>query len=62
MDFRHENDASKDPQFRELYGYASWNTYHGVCWFDLLPAEEEALVRSFPGVDGKEGKNSEYCD
>jgi|GEM_PF-2759338 len=60
-DLRQTNQASQDPQFRELYGYAPWNTYYGVCWFDLLPQEEETRVRSFPGGDGKEGKNSEYC-
>ncbi|MBI4093902.1 hypothetical protein HY417_02975 [Candidatus Kaiserbacteria bacterium] len=60
-DLRQENVASKDPRFRALYGYAPWNTYYGVCWFDLLPPEEEAIVRSFPGGDWKEGKNSEYC-
>ncbi len=60
-DLRDVNAASKEPRFRSLYGYAPWNTYYGVCWLDLLPPEQEAIVRSFPGGDYKEGKNSEYC-
>ena len=60
-DLRETNASSKDPRFRSLYGYAPWNTYYGVCWLDLLPPEQESIVRSFPGGDYKEGKNSEYC-
>lgn len=60
-DLRSTNAASADPRFRSLYGYAPWNTYYGVCWFDLLPPEQETIVRSFPGGDYREGKNSEYC-
>ncbi len=60
-DLRQTNAASKDTRFQSLYGYAPWNTYYGVCWLDLLPPEQESIVRSFPGGDGKQGKNSEYC-
>lgn len=60
-DLRQTNAASKDPRFQSLYGYAPWNTYYGVCWLDLLPPEQESIVRSFPGGDYKEGKHSEYC-
>lgn len=60
-DLRKRNAASKDPRFQELYGYAPWNTYYGVCWLDLLPPEQQAVLRPLPGVDGKQGKNSEYC-
>lgn len=60
-DYRQPNAASKDSRFRELYGSAPWNTYYGVCWLDHLPPEQESIVRSFPGGDGKQGKNSEYC-
>ena len=60
-DLRETNASSKDPRFQSLYGYAPWNTYYGVCWLDLLPPEQESVVRSFPGGDYREGKNSEYC-
>lgn len=60
-DYRQPNSASKDPRFRELYGYAPWNTYYGVCWLDLLPVDQKMLLKSLPGGDGKQGKNSEYC-
>lgn len=60
-DYRQPNAASKDPRFRELYGYAPWNTYYGVCWLDILPPNQQTVLKSLPGVDGKQGKNSEYC-
>lgn len=61
LDYRQPNAASNDPRFRELYGYAPWNTYYGVCWLDLLPADQKVILKNLPGVDGKQGKNSEYC-
>lgn len=60
-DYRQRNAASNDPRFRELYGSAPWNTYYGVCWLDLLPPDQQAILKSLPGGDGKQGKNSEYC-
>lgn len=60
-DYRQRNAASNDPQFRELYGYAPWNTYYGVCWLDLLPPDQRAVLKGLPGGDGKQGKNSAYC-
>ncbi len=43
--------AAHDPQ---LAGRA-------VCWFDLLPADAEAIVRSLPAGDPESGKKSDYC-
>ncbi len=60
-DYRRRNSASEDQRFRELYGYAPWNTYYGVCWLDLLPPDQQAVLKALPGGDGKQGKNSEYC-
>lgn len=61
-DYRQPNAASQDPRFRELYGSSPWNTYYGVCWLDLLPPDQQAVLRPLPGVDGKQGKSSEYCE
>lgn len=61
VDYRQPNAASKDPRFRELYGYAPWKTYYGVCWLDLLPDDQKTALKALPGGDGKQGKNSEYC-
>ena len=60
-DLRRKNTASEDPRFRELYGYAPWNTYYGVCWLDLLPPDQQVVLKSLPGGDYRQGKNSEYC-
>lgn len=61
-DYRQENEVSKNERFRDLYGAHPWNTYYGVCWIDLLPADQKPIVKSFPGVDMKSGKYSEYCE
>ena len=34
---------------------------YGVCWFDLLNAEDEATVRALPAGDSTSGAYSEYC-
>ena len=60
-DLRRKNTASEDPRFRELYGYAPWNTYYGVCWLDLLPPDQQVVLKSLPGGDYRQRKNSEYC-
>lgn len=34
---------------------------HAVCWFDLLPAADEAKVRALPAADPASGTKSDYC-
>lgn len=61
-DLRQENEASKDPAFREAYTASdAEQAFNAICWFDYLPPEQESVVRSLPAGDGKEGKNSAYC-
>ncbi|MEK6968489.1 MAG: hypothetical protein AABX51_07730 [Nanoarchaeota archaeon] len=60
-DLRKENDASKDPQFREAHKDEISQAYYAFCWFDYLPSEQENIVRGLPAADGKSGKNSDYC-
>lgn len=60
-DLRKENDASKDSSYREIHKDLAWAAFHALCWLDYLPGNEQAIVKSLPGADGKSGKNSDYC-
>ncbi|MDP2684355.1 MAG: hypothetical protein Q8P20_04815 [bacterium] len=52
-DLRQKNGVNID-QFDSLAEY-------GICWFDLLPTEDETIVRSLPAGDSTSGANSKYC-
>lgn len=58
-DMRNKNEASKDPAWAAAHDFP--NARHGVCWFDLLSADEEAKVRALPASDGDNGKTSDFC-
>jgi len=60
-DLRNENEASKDPNFRELHKDEPEQAYHALCWLDYLPADQQSIVKSLPAADGISGKNSDYC-
>lgn len=54
-----KNQASKD---------AKWAASHdpqlatsAVCWFNLLPANAQTIVKSLPAGDPASGKSSDYC-
>lgn len=34
---------------------------YAVCWFDLLPADDAAMVKSLPSADSKSGTQSTLC-
>lgn len=58
-DLRSKNSASEDPLWAaEHPGQQAQN---GICWFNLLSPEDEALVRSLPPTDGVSGSMSDYC-
>ena len=58
-DLRSKNSASQDPTWAAKH--PNDQEQHGVCWFDLLSPEDEALVRSLPPADGVSGSTSDYC-
>lgn len=58
-DMRTKNESSKDGAWAAAHPYA--NEQYAVCWFDFLPAADEATVRALPSADGNSGKNSDYC-
>ena len=59
-DLRHTNDASKVAAFQNKVGSMKELSYFGVCWLDMLPANDASFVRNLPG-SGTEGTSSDYC-
>lgn len=60
-DYRSRNEASKDSTYQAAHGQFSASTYYGVCWFDMLPGNDAAQVKSLPSRDQAMGKTSDYC-
>lgn len=59
-DARQKNDASEKDGFEEYEDFSQ--APYALCWLELLPEPDRTIVLKLPGADGKEGKNSEYCD
>lgn len=59
-DLRQPNAASQNESFATRHGAYREQTFYGICWFDLLPADIAQKIRSFP-ASGTEGNTSDYC-
>lgn len=60
-DYRQENEASKSTSYKSAHESEKELAWHAVCWFDWLPASDEAKVRALPAGDPTSGKTSDYC-
>jgi hypothetical protein len=58
-DLRQENEASKDTTFQTEHTNDKGQAWHGVCWFDLLSAQDETIVKGLPATSP--GSESDYC-
>lgn len=58
-DLRQENEASKNPTFQAAHANDRDQAWHGVCWFDLLSAENKTIVKGLPATSP--GSQSDYC-
>ncbi|MEX1052154.1 MAG: hypothetical protein WEC83_02065 [Patescibacteria group bacterium] len=56
-----QNKASQDPAWAALHADEKDQAYYAVCWFDLLPEADAAIVKALPAGDGAAGKTSDYC-
>lgn len=59
-DLRAPNEQSKNPAYAGEHKEIMHYDYYGVCWFDLLPKADAAIVKGLP-AGGNEGKVSDYC-
>lgn len=56
-----KNEASANESWAKLHEQEKDQAWYGVCWFDLLPATDAAIVKSLPSGDSASGKTSDYC-
>lgn len=59
FDLRQPNDRSRDPVWAASHDPEL--ARHAICWFELLPAEDAARVRSLPPGDPRAGRTSDFC-
>lgn len=59
-DRRNQNEASRNPAWAAQHANEKDYAYYAVCWFDLLPSADAAIVKALPG-SGIEAKTSDYC-
>jgi hypothetical protein len=58
-DLRQRNKASEEPSW--LQEHSGDQAPYAVCWLDIIPAEDSMKVKSLPGADSSNGKQSDYC-
>ncbi|QQG39659.1 MAG: hypothetical protein HYS81_04800 [Candidatus Aenigmatarchaeota archaeon] len=58
-DLRQRNEASQDPAWAAERG--GEHASYALCWFELLPPDDEQAVRALPPADGTMGTTSDYC-
>ena len=58
-DVRKKNEASQDSEWAALRG--GEHASYALCWFELLPPEDEQKIRALPPADGTSGTQSDYC-
>ncbi len=60
-DLRQPNEASKNASFVSKHQNELSQAGFAVCWFDMLPSKDAAIVKSLPAADQASGKTSDYC-
>lgn len=60
-DLRQPNQASQRAEFQSRHQDDKEISWYAICWFDMLPAEDAARVKSLPSADSASGKTSDYC-
>lgn len=61
-DLRQPNEKSRDKIWSDQHQSQKEYDYFGICWFDLLPANDASTVKSLPAGDSTSGKTSDYCE
>ncbi len=63
-DLRQRNAASKTLLYKTDSGRINdkEQSFYAVCWFDLLPDRERAIINSLPPRAGQRENTSDYCN
>lgn len=60
-DLRQRNKAAQDSAYVSLHQSEASQAAYALCWFDMLPSSDSAIVKSLPAADQQNGKKSDYC-
>lgn len=60
-DLRQKNGVTPNPAWADAFAQDKEYAPYGICWFDLLPDADAAIVKTLPAGDGQSGKTSDYC-
>jgi hypothetical protein len=63
-DLRQRNEASKTDLYKtdQLRISDKEQSFYAVCWFDLLPTAQKAIVKGLPQRGGEAQGGSDYCN
>lgn len=63
-DLRQRNEVSKTDLYKtdQLRIDDKEMSFYGVCWFDLLPDAEKAIIKDLPQRGGTPQRDSDYCN
>ena len=60
-DLRQQNKAASAASYVAKHKSELSQAAYGICWFDMLPAKDAAIVKALPAADNAAGKTSDYC-
>ncbi len=60
-DLRQRNTAASSASYSAKHQSELSQAAYGVCWFDMLPTKDAAIVKGLPAADNAAGKTSDYC-
>lgn len=60
-DRRQKNEKSQDPAWAAKHKEKARLAYYAVCWFELLPPADAALVKSLSPGDRESDAQSDFC-
>lgn len=56
-----KNTISQNPHWQVQEEFGMYDNERGLCWLDLLSAEDALQLKALPGGDEEAGKTSDYC-
>jgi len=60
-DLRKENEASKNPIYREKHQKYARLNFYALCWLNYLSPKKQIITKSLPAGDETAGRKSDYC-
>lgn len=61
-DYRKQNTAARSQAYKNAHKNELSQAAYAVCWLDMFPVEDSAIIKSLPAGDQAAGKTSDYCE